>query len=146
MSAPRDVRLYVACCLTGAPEELLSFVPKVKEALRDEGFTVLEFFGTDTWDPETTASVDIMHVWACDGVVAICDERSTGLGIEIGEAAAMGKSILGFAREGARISQLVVGYGAVRPNFMFFRYRTIEDIVREACRHFDGFLARTTHG
>ncbi len=78
-----STKLYVGCSLNGAPEEFVEHVTRVKDGLR-EGYEVLDFVGHTREGFKRIYEWDIEHcVRTCDMFVAICDERSTGLGWEL---------------------------------------------------------------
>src|ERR1700679_3262391 len=80
-------RLYVGCGISTLPpaeaESFLKRVSVVKDKLR-EHFVVLDFLGTGVATPEEVYARDIFEcVGTADGMLAICDYPSTGLGFEM---------------------------------------------------------------
>lgn len=121
-------KLYIGCSLNGAPEDFVESVENVKNALRAD-FEVLDFVGLNY---ETTAQVykwDIEHcVRTCDFFVAICDERSTGLGWELCEAVHLGTPILAAAHKDTKVSGIVLGAAELKQNMTFTRYDNLDEL------------------
>jgi hypothetical protein len=121
----KRLKIYIGCSLTGAPDSSAKEVTRLKEILSAH-YELLEFVGLDY---ETTAQVyywDIEHsVRDCDLFVAICDERSIGLGWELCEAVHLGKPILAVAHSNVKVSGLVLGAAELKPNMVFSRYKNL---------------------
>ncbi len=104
------MNVYVGCGLTGAPEDFKAFVASFKSALRSElGLEVFEFLGTTEGTPTDVYLTDLTNVETCDAFIAIVDEPSTGLGMELQHAIEIGKPALCLAREGLTITRMVRG-------------------------------------
>src|SRR5690606_22262114 len=107
--------------------EFVESIAAIKDSLRKD-YEVLDFVGLNY---ESTAQVykwDIEHcVRSCDVFVAICDERSTGLGWEICEAIHLGTPVLAVAHKDAKVSGLVLGAAEVKQGMDFVRYQNLEE-------------------
>ena len=124
----RPKKLYVGCSLTHATQEFRDGIEKLKDALRQEGHEILDFLWVLDKKPSPKAVFewDILNcVKNCDGMVAICDHPSLGLGYELAEAAHLGKPILALAQKEVRISNLILGAAEVLPSFRLKRYEDI---------------------
>jgi nucleoside 2-deoxyribosyltransferase len=124
---PEEKKLYVGCGLTDAPEEFVAKVETLKEAL-DKDWQVLRFLGLTAGTAADVYRHDIGCVRNCDAFLAVLDESSTGLGMEITTALAWGKPVLGVAHIGYRLSRMIVGAADDHPHFTLERY---EDMVRD---------------
>lgn len=124
-------KLYVGCGLTHAPEEFKQEVLRFRNAL-EKDFDVLKFVGIS---PETPAAQVYQHDIACvqasDLLVGVCDENSTGLGMEMGYGLVLGKRILAVAHQNSLVTKMVTGAGESQtaPNFTFARYENLVDDV-----------------
>lgn len=104
------MKVYVGCGLTSAPEDFKRFVASFKQALRTElGLEVFEFLGTLEGTPTDVYVTDLRNVEDCDAFIAIVDEPSTGLGMELQHAIERGKHTLCLASEGLTITRMVRG-------------------------------------
>lgn len=119
--------IYIGCSLNGAPEVLAQEVVKLKELLSvDYEYELLEFIGLNYKSTIQVYRWDIEHcVRDCDLFVAICDERSTGLGWELSEAVHLGKPILAVAHKDTKVSGLVLGAAELKANMTFIRYTNL---------------------
>ncbi len=116
-------RLYVGCSLARADEEFRQNVENLKDQIRKNGYEVFDFVGLVKGTPRDVYEWDMGHcVKDCDVFLAICDEPSIGLGMEIGEAIRLGKPVLGVANKNSVVTRMVDGAAEVEPNFTFLRY------------------------
>jgi len=125
-------KIYVGCALTHASDKFKEDALHFRDTL-DDSYDVLKFVGIS---PETSPAKvfdhDISCVEASDLVVGVCDEVSTGLGMEIGYGLALGKRILLVGHRDRTITKMVTGAGESKkaPSVQFERYTDlVEDIV-----------------
>lgn len=84
-SFQQRLRVYVGCSLTSASEALVREVREFKVTLQNQGFEVLDFLGLSAGTPRDVWNWDIAQcVMSCHMMVAVCDEPSIGLGVELG--------------------------------------------------------------
>ena len=133
-------KLYVGCALTAATEEFKASVERLKDTLRDLGYTVFDFVGLVAGTPEDVYKYDIGHcVRDCDAFIAICDQPGIGLGWELGEATRLGKPVLAVAHVDAKVTRLIPGAAEVEPNLHLKRYN---DLVSEVPALVEAMLLR----
>lgn len=103
-----DLKVYVGCSLTHAPEPFKEKVEDFKQNLR-EVCDVLCFLGISENTPYGVYAHDIHGcVMRSDLIVAISDLPSTGLGYEIAtQAEARKKPLLAVAHRDALVSDLI---------------------------------------
>jgi len=126
------MKIYVGCALTEASEDFKKMVAEFKLRLKTESLEVLEFIGLVDGTPTDVYRHDIFDcVGNADLMIAICDQPSTGLGYELCEALRVRNiPVLGVAKEGARVTRLVLGID--HPKFSFERYVSDDDLLRLA--------------
>lgn len=124
------IKLYVGCGLTHAPEEFKQKVSELKERFKlIPGVQVLEFLGEVEGTPRDVYVYDIIDgVCACDIMVAICDEPSTGLGWEMATQVSRGRPLLAFGHRNSKITRLILDPDV--SNYSFYRYETFDGIYR----------------
>ncbi len=122
-------KLYVGCSLYNATPEFRGSIETLKNLLRDQ-FEVLEFLGFKNGTPEEIVQHDLAQVRTADIFLAICDIPSTGLGIEIGSANALGKKIL-LAASSDDVSNMVRGNYSENKNSQFIVYSSFEDLYNK---------------
>lgn len=129
--------IYIGCSLNGAPQPFVREVTKLKQSLKKD-YDLLEFVGLNYKSVKQVYEWDIEHcVKDCDLFVAICDERSTGLGWELCEAVHLGKPVLAVSHKEANISGIVLGAAELKDNFKFARYTNLHrDIPKMISEHF----------
>ncbi len=121
------MKIYVGCGLTHAPESFKKAVQQLKEALKSvSNLVVLEFLGLENGTARDVFIHDIGCVSKCDLMIAICDEPSIGLGVEMGIQMQTGKPILAFGHESSKITRLILDPPI--DNFKFHRYKNFNDI------------------
>lgn len=120
-------KLYVACGLTGAPKDFKERVEELKRELRGQ-YDILDFIGLGPSTPADVYRHDIACVRNCDGLVAICDLPSTGMGMEISHAIGLGKPVLALASKEASVTRMVTGAAEVEPGVQFARYESLPDM------------------
>lgn len=134
-------KLYIGCSLNGAPETFVENVKNVKDLLRSD-FEVLDFVGLNYKSTTQVYKWDIEHcVRSCDLFVAICDERSTGLGWELCEAVHLGTPILAVAHKDTKVSGLVLGAAELKSNMTFTRYDSLKELPALVRQHFANSVA-----
>ena len=122
----QKLKLYVGCALKHATPEFVASVTTLKDSLRDN-YDVLDFVGLGTsTTPQDIFNYDRKQVTECDVFLAICDEVSTGLGVELGIATELKKPTLAVAHTDAIISGMVEGN--TEPTFSFKRYSALTEI------------------
>jgi nucleoside 2-deoxyribosyltransferase len=133
-------KLYFSCALTGLPREYRERMEDLREQFKEE-YEVLGFCTADT-PPETIYYHDIRQcVASCDIVLAVCDERSTGLGWEMGTAVEKhGKAVLAVAHKDSTVTGLVIGAEAHNPLFRLRRFENFSEIP-VLLREFDASLS-----
>lgn len=122
----KKLKLYVGCSLSKASKEFVDSVERLKTALAEDGFEVLDFLGLTKGTPKDVYEWDIVrNVRTCDVFIAICDEPSTGLGYELCEAVRVKKPVLAVAHQDTFVTRLVIGASEAEPNLTFARYTDI---------------------
>lgn len=122
----RKIKLYVGCALNGAPSEFIDAVAALKDTLRTD-YDVLDFVGLGTdATPQHIFDFDRKQVTDCDVFLAICDEVSTGLGVELGIATELKKPTLAVTHVDTHISAMVVGN--TERTYSFKHYTKLSDI------------------
>lgn len=135
----RNRGLYVGCALTPpTPKSFVAGVESIKEALKEEGYSVLDFVGQNPATPQEVFDWDINCVRKCDAMLAIVDYPSQGLGWEMATAGQLGKPTLLVAQAERVVSRFTLGAAASLPNFEFSRYHDLEEVVERTSR----FLGR----
>lgn len=118
-------RVYIGCSLNGAPNTFIKDVAKLKSLLSDN-YDILEFIGLEYKSVAQVYKWDIEYcVRTCDLFVAICDERSTGLGWELCEAIHLGTPVLAVAKMKAKVSGVVLGAAELKSTMVFKRYNSL---------------------
>lgn len=121
-----NVKVYVGCSLTHAPERFRQDVEKLKNKLWDV-CEVLSFKGlSDKNVPYEVYTHDIQDcVGQCDLMIAICDYPSIGLGYEMAtQMEKRQKPLLAVAHEDALISKLILD-----PRLPGYEFRRYGDLV-----------------
>ena len=122
------LKLYFSCALTGLPEEHRQDMVALREHFKFQ-FDVFEFCPADTPMNEIYRHDIHVCVAQCDLMLAICDERSTGLGYELGCAIEKhNKPVLAVVQTGNEsvVSKLI--QGIEHPRFKFQSYVSVSDI------------------
>ncbi len=127
----QKIKVYVGCALTGAPKEFVDSVILLKKDLKEHlGVEVLEFLGLEAGTVDDVYKHDIEQcVGTCDVFVAVCDQPSLGLGIELYAAVQRGVPVLAIAHKNSRVTRLVQGLRLRYPNFEFKQYSNFVDVV-----------------
>ena len=108
----RPIQIYVGCALTNAPQTFRDFVAMFKRTLSEHlDVHVLEFLGLTGGTSTDVYHMDIGNVDKCDVFIAIVDEPSLGLGMEIMRAIMQGKQILCLHHKDTTITRLLLGAG-----------------------------------
>ncbi len=127
-----DLRVYVGCALTHASPEFKLRVADLKRDLA-RSYRILDFAGLSGGFSHAECRAVFDHdigtcVGTCHVFVAICDQPSTGLGIEIWEAHRVRKvPVLLLAHEESTITRLLLGIPEA-PNLRFQRYKTFGEV------------------
>lgn len=124
--------LYVGCALRLAPPEFVAAVAQLKDRLRDH-YTVIDFVGLDPQVlPETIYATDIACAASADTMLAICNEPSLGLGIEIQKRIELKKkTIVAYPTEGT-ISKMVTGAAATFPFMHTIEFDSFDDLFHKS--------------
>jgi nucleoside 2-deoxyribosyltransferase len=119
-------KIYVGCSLQHAPVDFIEGIKQFKESLQGV-YEVMEFLGMSGGSAQDVYEKDSSCVRICDFFIADCTYPSTGLGIEIGIAIEQKKPILAIAKNGAKVSRMVLGIPG--ENFTFLWYNDVNEIV-----------------
>lgn len=128
--------VYVGCGLTHAPQTFIDAVAALKDELRAVGYEVTEFVGLEAGDRGQVYDADMRAVRQCDIFIAICDEPSTGLGMEIGRAVAAGTPTIVACHKDTRLSRQPDGASDREPHVYRFRYRQLTDLISHIPEYF----------
>ncbi|MEX0918109.1 MAG: hypothetical protein WDZ93_03055 [Candidatus Paceibacterota bacterium] len=122
--------IYVGMALTEAPEEFRgSFQKELKDALASlPNIQILDFVGLENGDEGQVYTHDRRCTEQADLCVFICDYPSIGLGIEIAFRFLTGKPMLCFARDGQRVTRMLLGMCQFE-EIPFHRYDFVDEIV-----------------
>ena len=129
MTKDGKIKVYVGCAILGLGDsERKVFLKKVvllKDLIRAQGFEVMEFIGRMDAPSREVYQNDIVEcVGTCDGMLAICDHPSTGMGYELATVIEKrGLPVLAVARTGSVVSKVILGIS--KPNFRFERYNDL---------------------
>ncbi|MCF7819923.1 MAG: hypothetical protein K9M44_00425 [Candidatus Pacebacteria bacterium] len=123
-----DIKVYVACALTHAPESFKLEVEKFKEKL-SKICHMLYFKGIS--DKNSPREVYLHDIRACVEeaglVVAICDHASIGLGYEIAvQAEKKQGAVLAVASKDALVTKLILD-----PPLKDFSFRRYENLIED---------------
>ena len=121
-------RLYFGCAISGLPREHYEEMVGFRSGLAGH-FMVQDFCDPQLYTDAEVYHNDIHHaVRHAKLMLAFCDERSTGLGYELGTMIERhGKPVLALAREGVRVSKLIAGIS--HPRFEFCRYTSLDEVL-----------------
>lgn len=103
---PRQLKVYVACALTHAPQEFRDQVVEFQNKLEAEGFEVLRFQGLLGSTPLGVYIYDLQQVLVSDLVVHLLEFPSDGGGMEAQTAHLFRVPSLMLARRSAQISRM----------------------------------------
>jgi hypothetical protein len=130
----QNLKVYVGCALTHAPEEYRKGISLFKEKLRAKGFEVLDFLWAKLKDPRDVTPKEVYEwdilgcVKECDLFVAFADIPSTGLGYELGTVIEKyGKPVLVLAHKDSVVTRLVEG--VTHPKCTHRYYKNFEDAI-----------------
>ena len=133
--------IYIGLSLTHATHQFREkFGKELPHVLERAGFSVLPFVGLTDGTSEEVYTTDTTRVRDADYMLAVCDMPSLGLGMEIAERIASGKSLIVAWKRGTIISRMVTG-AVVRHGLKSCAYHDIDDIVR-ACVDYRVQLSR----
>ena len=128
--------VYVAAGLTNASDEFSDFARTFKRNLRQStAALVIEWIGRESpIELDDFFQRNLNNVRMCDSMIALVDEPSIGVGIEIREAMLLQKPLLCLHQENQVISRLLASAG--RASEMTIRsYKNIYDAV-DIAAHF----------
>lgn len=126
------MQVYVGCGLTHATDEFVASVLQFKEQLAKEaGCSVLEFLGLTAGTAADVYLQDLGNVEKSDVMIALVDEVSIGVGMEIQHAIAIKKPLLCLAKEGTRVTRMVLGAGELG-HLTFSYYSDWQDATQKA--------------
>jgi nucleoside 2-deoxyribosyltransferase len=102
--------IYVASSVTFASEAHRRFVHAFKQELRlSTSALILEWIGKSSHlKLDDFYKRDFNNVRMCDAMIAVVDEPSIGLGMELQEAIARRKPLICLRKEGTSLSRLLV--------------------------------------
>ena len=121
--------LYVGCALRGAPAEFVAGVGELKKQLEND-FKVLHFIGiSPTAAAKEVYETDIGCTIEADIMLAICDQSSLGLGIEIAKRAELGKATIIAYRPSVDLSRMVLGLAELSPSFTVVTYNDPAELL-----------------
>jgi len=125
--------VYVSSSVTHAPKTYRDFIKKFKQELRSAtSALVIEWVDQDApMIPDDFFRKNINNVLKCDVMVAITDEPSIGVGMEIQEAIRNKKPMLCLYEKGHTVSRLLLSAkqaGEIRLE----TYESLEDAVERA--------------
>jgi hypothetical protein len=125
--------VYVGSSVTNASPALTDFVRRFKRSLRaSTAALIIEWIEKDSSVSfPDFFSKDLNNVRQCDAMIAIVDEPSIGLGMEICEAMRMQKPLLCLHKKDIEVSRLLVCM-PLREHYEMHAYISEEDAVRIA--------------
>lgn len=106
---PSGIVLYVGVGLTKAPPEFKAFAAEFRRRLKYY-YEVLDFVGLEGGTAVDVWNHDIGCVKKSTHMIAVVDDPSIGLGIEIREAIqCKNKPILCLCRQGNQVTRMIIG-------------------------------------
>ncbi len=131
--------VYVSCALTGMPAEYVGRMKEVIAALQRRGYEMLCWqLVQPNWPSEQLYLHDKHCAKECMAMLVVCDERSTGMGMETAFGIdCVGKPILFAAHRDSLVTPMILGASKVEPNCRMVRYDSLEEVPDL----FDDFLA-----
>jgi nucleoside 2-deoxyribosyltransferase len=124
--------VYVGAALTNASGRLKNVIPQFKQLLRDKTDTiVLRWVGMESEVDEGFYARDLGNVQMCDVMIAIVDEPSIGLGMEIAQAILERKPLLCLYKEGSTVSRMLEA-AAKDGHLLLQSYKEINDATEHA--------------
>lgn len=108
-SQEEPISLYLGHALMRAPLAFRQQMADLKNRLAISGFRVLEFFDLKVGTASEAIRHDLRQVEDCDLLVAIGDEPSLGLGVELMHRAKLGKPALILVQKQYPLSRLIEG-------------------------------------
>lgn len=126
-------KIYIACSLTHAPENFELQIDDLKKELKKH-FEILDYYGLSAGLPKDIYEHDLKSVKNSDLLLAEVSNPALGVGFEIATALYNQKPVFACAHASATVSRLILGIQ--HPNFTFFRYKDISEIIQ---------LLATTH-
>lgn len=122
--------IYLAMALTHASEDFKhNFNITLRSQLKKANHMVLDFVGLYNAHADNVYLSDLNCVREADLMIAICDEPSIGLGMEIMERITIKKPLLLCWKRGSKITRMVIGAVIVEKCF-YCQYNSIDDIIR----------------
>jgi hypothetical protein len=100
--------IYVSSSVSNASREYRDFIRRFKQELRDRtAALVIEWVEQDAALPDDFFKKNINNVHNCDAMIAITNEPSIGVGMEIQEAINNDKPLLCLHENGLTVSRLL---------------------------------------
>lgn len=132
------MKVYVATALTHAPHEYKEFVERFKDHLRIR-HEVLDFLGLEQGTSAQVYEHDLQQVSNADAVIALIDEPSLGVGIELAHAVAHNKPLLALHHTEVSVTRMVRG-AADLGLITLVSYKDEEDALRQGSRFLEHAL------
>lgn len=133
--------LYVGCSLTQATAEFRAFVIHLQGELKKE-HELLEFVGLTAGNEAGVYTHDISCVDKADLMIALCDQPSIGLGMEIQRRIDNNRPVLLLAHDKSHVTRMVPGAAKVVDSVYFERYGDLEDLLGTVNQMISGLCAR----
>ncbi len=130
-----QMKVYVGCALTNAPQSLRDTITDFKTRLRTEmQVEVLEFIGLGNGTAREVYEYDLGSVRKCAIMIAFADHDSIGLGMEIQEATNLRKPVLCLHHIDRKITRMLIGAHDAG-KIQIVPYCTSEDAIGIARRY-----------
>jgi hypothetical protein len=138
------MKIYIGCALTHSPYKYREYITKLIDRISSiNGVELLRFHSNPlALGGGEHADVYLQDIHQCimkaDAMIADCTYPSTGLGWEIGAIVeARKKPVLAMAKEGAKVTRLLLGAECDKNPLFNFKYYKSEE---EANRFAEGFI------
>lgn len=123
--------VYIGCAIKHAPVGTEEFVQKLRKELHKAGLTVLEYVGTDpNVSSREVYMQDIKQASSADIMIAICDNPSTGMGMEIQKRIELGKKLYIAHKKDSKISRMCLGLVEEYDFVHLLQFDDVKDIVK----------------
>ena len=131
--------VYVSCALTGMSADYVGKIKGVIATIQSRGHGMLHWqLVQPSWTPAQLYRHDKRCAKECTVMLVICDERSTGMGMEAAFGIdCVGKPVLFVAHRDSVVTPMVLGAAEVEPNSQLVRYNSLAEVPDL----FDAFLA-----
>lgn len=119
----KEFTIYVGCGLTQAPEEFIEGIDGLKVELRRvAGIKIIDFIGLKGGTAREVYLHDTRSVMDAGGILAVVDQPSIGLGMEIATAIQYGKPVLAVAHRVSRVTRMIIGAAEDPDNKVVLHY------------------------